>query len=280
MILPMILVISSKDVYAAKRLKQEALHRGILLEVANAANLAKNGFNADLTRYSCLYVRNPYDGNNPRLIPKVVDFAKKFKAAGKRVVDAVLAEGELGKGKWVDYQKLKKAGLPIPKTNFLFKGQPAAIGYPLIVKWIYGMKGRSTFLVKFEHDLSSVPAHIPKHELMAQEFIRADFEYKVITVGYKALPAVLRFKIKDSGFRVDLKTHGVLKSSAVPNIIELAQKASKTLKRELAKVDILEAGGKYYILEVNRFPGLESFEKSTKYNVAGAFLEYLQTGQN
>ena len=48
------------------------------------------------------------------------------------------------------------------------------------------------------------------------------------------------------------------------------------LKKEgRSHADILEKDGKFFILEVNRFPGLESFEKLTKYNVGKEFLKYL-----
>jgi glutathione synthase/RimK-type ligase-like ATP-grasp enzyme len=40
-------------------------------------------------------------------------------------------------------------------------------------------------------------------------------------------------------------------------------------------VDILEKAGKFYVLEVNRFPGLKSFEQQTKSNIYAKFIEYL-----
>jgi hypothetical protein len=62
----------------------------------------------------------------------------------------------------------------------------------------------------------------------------------------------------------------------IKKIIQFAEQSSFVLKRELAKVDILESQGKFYILEVNRFPGLKSFEELTKYKVFMEFLRYLQ----
>ena len=61
----------------------------------------------------------------------------------------------------------------------------------------------------------------------------------------------------------------------------IAEKASKVLGRELSKIDILEDYmGKLYILEVNRFPGLKSFEELTGFNVAGEFVKYLEKCYN
>ena len=61
----------------------------------------------------------------------------------------------------------------------------------------------------------------------------------------------------------------------IKKIVYLAEQSSELLKRELAKVDILESAGKFYVLEVNRFPGLKSFEELTKFNVTAEFLRYL-----
>ena len=60
-------------------------------------------------------------------------------------------------------------------------------------------------------------------------------------------------------------------------MIALAERAARVLGRELAKVDIIQdAEGELFILEVNRWPGFQNFEKLTGYNVAGEFVGYLQ----
>ena len=166
------------------------------------------------------------------------------------------------------------------------------------------MKAKGTFLIKQKSDFKKIPIMIPTKELMAQDYIEADYEYKIITVGYKALPVVLRFKfdkkkgrivfasysvipsqVWSRGIPYRLKAKGSLHSDAlsrddkVRRVIKLAERASKTLGRELAKVDILEKAGKFYILEVNRFPGLESFESLTKYNAVREFINYLTQGK-
>jgi hypothetical protein len=119
---------------------------------------------------------------------------------------------------------------------------------------------------------------------MQQEYIEADWEYKIITVGYKALPVILRFKFNKKSGRVDFSSarrvpiygpFGLPMNRHATNLPQLAELAAKTLGRELAKVDILEKAGKFYVLEVNRFPGLKSFEQQTKSNIYAKFIEYL-----
>jgi len=315
----MILVISSKKVYAAKRLKKEAAIANCGLRIMDMQDLVNCNFKIDLKKFDVLYIRDPYLKGNAEYLPQIIKLAKRFKAAGKKVVDSAIADGELGQGKWADYQQLQKADLPIPKTHLLSgyllpptrldsaarlvfarakRVEPRRTSYPLVLKWTYGFKAKNVFLIKNQEQLKKIlPLH-SKKEWLVQEFIQADYEYKVITVGYKALPIILRFKIKDGGFRTDFSSHSVIlnpkcysrgeeslykdeilrsaQDDAIKEVAKLAESASRLLKRELAKVDILEVKGKFYILEVNRFPGLKSFEELTKFNVVKAFLGYLQ----
>lgn len=290
--LSMILVISSKKVYAAKRILQEAEIRNEKLEIMDVWDLAACNFKIDIGKYDVLYVRDPYLNGGAKHLPQIVKLAKKFKAAGKKVVDSAITDGNIGKGKWTDYQKLQKAGLHIPETKLLSDYPLPIIHYPLILKWVYGFKARDVFFIQNPDRLKEIlPSH-PKKEWLIQEFIKADYEYKIITVGFKALPVILRFKIKKNGFRMDFGKCEVLQSEdageaggrqlnggrrLLPRqIIDLAESSSLLLKRELAKVDILELNGKFYVLEVNRFPGLQSFERQAKFNVLGQFLGYLQ----
>ncbi len=338
----MIYVISPKNLYAVERLLKEAKFLNYKLRILDLKSLVSKGFRIPITSRDVLYVRNPYlspvrslmrsrasspdesgltsNGVNgdPKYIPNIIKLAKNFKAKGGRVVDANIAKGEIGKGKWEDYKKLKKAGLLIPKTTKIVDSEQWSViskqketnyslpttHFPLVLKWIYGMKAKGTFLIQNQKQLKKIlPLH-PKQEWLVQEFIKAKYEYKVICIGYKALPVVLRFEFNKSLGRADFNSFDVLAchpgsgfgiqkikeyhsgsflplegggGEGVKTVIRKAEQASKTLGRELSKVDILEdQRGRLYILEVNRFPGLKSFEQLTKFNVFGKFIEYLQ----
>lgn len=293
----MILVISPADTYAAKRLIEEAKKTGITLDVLNPRLLAKADLRELANKYKVLYARNPFYAQSPMYLPYVISLAEEFKLSGKKVVDENVAKGRLGLGKWEDYQNLKTAGILAPKTEKL---KPEVYENPrlepYVLKWIYGLRGKSSFFIhpaQTSAETKNVLAAHPAHEWLMQEYIEADYEYKVITVGYKSLPIILRFKIKSSGFMVDYQSaeiFGLSASGFLPSnnkradllkaAASLAEAASQALGRELAKVDILQKGGKLYVLEVNRFPGLKSFETLAKYNVAAEFLAYLRQKAN
>jgi glutathione synthase/RimK-type ligase-like ATP-grasp enzyme len=277
----MILLISSKNLFATKRLVKEARIMKLGLRVLDLEDLIKFNFKVPVKKGDVLYVRNPYLEGKADFLPEIIQLAKVFKKAGGRVVDSNITKGDLGKGKWEDYKKLKLVGIPIPKTGLFQKLKTfslQAINYklPAVVKWIYGLKGRSVFLVKNVEDIKRIPSNIPKKELLVQEYIQAEYEYKVVVVGFKVLPQVLRFKTLNTGLKIDYAKYELLERSQAKQVCNLAEKAAKTLGRELCKVDILEKNGKYYVLEVNRFPGLQGFENLMEYNVFKAFIEYLQ----
>jgi glutathione synthase/RimK-type ligase-like ATP-grasp enzyme len=272
----MILVISSKNSYATQRLVKEAKGKKLEVRVMDIQDLIAVNFKVQANGFDILYVRNPYLNQSAQYLPNIIKLAKTFKAAGKRVVDANISSGFLGKGKWKDYQVLKKAGLPIPETYKYEQKIKFSKTHPksYFLKWIYGFRGKGIFTVKSDMGESLIPNNVAKAELMHQEFIVSDYEYKVMCVGYKSLPVVLKFGM-DKMLRPDFKNFKVLKKTTCNNVVALAEKSAKVLGRELSKIDILEKDGKFYILEVNRFPGFKSFEQLTKFNVAKEFLKYL-----
>lgn len=272
----MILIISTKNVYAARRLKQELGIRNYEVEILSVEDLVKAKFKFNITEYSCLYIRNPYFKTSSKYIPKIIALAKAFKAAGKKVVDENITKGFLGVGKIRSYNELLKAKISIPNTYTLNIDKLLLNNYPFILKWEFGMQGKDTFLVKSKTELTKTLKLHPKREWILQEYIEADYEYKVITIGYKSLPIVLRFDFNKQLGRVDFEKSKVININKVKDLKEISEKASKTLGRELAKVDILEKDGKLYVLEVNRCPGLKSFEELTRFNVIKEFVKHLQ----
>jgi glutathione synthase/RimK-type ligase-like ATP-grasp enzyme len=315
----MILVISSKNSYATERLVEEARDKRLEVRVMDLKDLIAADFKVDPSGFDVLYIRNPYLNGSPKYLPKIIKLAKQFRAAGKKVVDANIAKGFLGQGKWEDYKILKKYKLPIPKTALL-SSKTIPKKFPFIVKWMFGFKGKNVFLINSQQEFGKAFKKYSQDELMVQEFVSAEYEYKVVTVGYKALPVVLRFNINPKNYRPDFIKYKVItwrhsepqtgkrqggeeshprteilglhsdvsqrlirlrrtlaQDDAIAHVVKLAEKAAKVLGRELSKIDILEKDGKFYILEVNRFPGLDSFEKLTNFNVAGEFIRVLQS---
>ncbi|MCC7356603.1 MAG: hypothetical protein IT410_03245, partial [Candidatus Doudnabacteria bacterium] len=145
------------------------------------------------------------------------------------------------------------------------------------LKWVYGFGGKEVHLVKDDAHVQKVLSQISKDELLAQEFIKAKYEYKVITIGYRSVPVVLRLETNKETFKPDFQKHQNINIEECVAVVEIAEKSAKLLGRELSKVDILEDfDGNLFVLEVNRWPGLKNFEKLTRYNVVKDFVKYFK----
>ncbi len=266
-----LLLISPIRAYATKRLVAEVADQKIELTVMPIGELARLNYAVNPADYDALYIRQAYlefdRQASAEHLSKVIDVARQFKDAGKVVVDQSIAEGDLGLGKYEALKKLRQGGIQVPGTD--------GLSYPFIAKWNYGFGSKHTYLIKTPDDLKKPQQKYSSDQIIMQEFIKADFEYKLITVGYKSLPVIIKLKMNHNKFLPDLTQPQVLSINEVPAVVELAETAAKILKRELAKVDILEAGGQLYLLEVNRWPGFQHFETVSKFNVAAEFLRYI-----
>lgn len=267
------LITTPKNVYATRRLKEEAAGIGMELECRDVNDLARSFWQVELSDFQALWVRqaNPFYDN-------VIKLAKQFAAAGKLVVDSTIPEQGITDGKFELTAQLTADGLAVPKTFLFTKNTLAQMGYPVIVKWNYGAKGKHVHLVGNPVELERTLAQYNHKQLILQEYIAADYEYKVITVGFASLPVVVRYVYAKA--RANLLQAEVLDAAAVPHIVALAEAGARALGRELAKVDLLEKNGTAYLLEVNRQPGLELFEKASGVNVASIFLQYIANKLN
>ena len=263
-----VLLVSPKQAYATQRLLEEFKKASVEVECFDIQELAGNNFEIDIDKYETLYVRQAYP-----YFDDVMSLAKRFTEVGKRVVDANIVEG-IGDGKGQIYKRLSEAGVPIPQTSkFLDNKKP----FPYILKWVYGFGGKEVHLVKDDAHVQKVLSQISKDELLAQEFIKAKYEYKVITIGYRSVPVVLRLETNKETFKPDFQKHQNINIEECVAVVEIAEKSAKLLGRELSKVDILEDfDGNLFVLEVNRWPGLKNFEKLTRYNVVKDFVKYFK----
>ncbi len=268
MLLGMILLISPTIAYATKRFIEECNKASVAVESFDVEQLAARNFEVGVERYDALYVRQAYP-----YFAEVVALAGRFAAAGKRVVDANIIEG-IGEGKAEVYRRLVAANVPIPET-VLFANYKKS--FPYILKWVYGFGGKQVHLVHDDAHVRSVLAQHPAKELLAQEFIKARYEYKVITIGYASIAVVLRLETTHDTFKPDFGKHQTVGREACVDVVTLAERAAQALGRELAKVDILEDfDGNLFVLEVNRWPGLHNFEDLTGYNVVKDFVQYVK----
>lgn len=217
-------------------------------------------------------------------VSEALTVARLFRDAGKVVVDTSLTDEGYALSKMHDYVLLSRAGVAVPKTYQCADPERAeryaeSLGYPCVLKAVFGSEGRNVFKADSRRQFRKILWRRRAGEFMVQEFLPAEVDYRVITVGYRALPVMVRRKPQPGEFRTnfDFKEEVVsLPTDEYPDMKEIAERAARTLRREFSGVDIRYRGDEPTILEANRRPGFKGFEEATGYDVAGAFIEYVR----
>jgi RimK family alpha-L-glutamate ligase len=288
-----ILWLGWEDMYATRRMCQVAKSGGVHLDAIEIFNVSfisdnhRNGiFYKDIdlvAKYDVLVVRTyfPY-------ISEVLTIARLFHEAGKVVIDQSLTDEGYSVSKQHDYILLAKNNLPVPETRQVFNPVEVEafadqVGYPCILKGVHGAHGSTVFMIKNADQLRRWLWRFPIGELAVQEFLPADEDYRVLTVGYKALPVIISRKPAPGDFRTNFAVNGTSRSHPLtdfPELAQIAEKAARLMRREFAGVDIRFKGSQPMILEVNRRPSFEGFEQATGFDVAGEFLKHIMARVN
>lgn len=190
----------------------------------------------------------------------------------------------------IDYLRQTESNLPYPDSAVVFniKGAKIAIdkfSYPVIVKTSMGRQGTGVYLCNNFSDVDNAINEIHKTQAKSaiiREFIPNDGDLRIFTVGYKAIGAMKRVPTREGEFRSNISQGGKGEKfdlEKYPEIKDLAEKAARVTRNEIAGVDIIinKNTGKFYILEVNPSPQFEGLEKYTGINVAREIIKYFES---
>lgn len=205
----------------------------------------------------------------------------------KGAVSAISIDGLLNSRKKLrSLQILSNANIPIPDSIQL--GVNPRIdriieqlgGLPIIVKLPEGTHGHGVMLAESKYELENlIRRHQhPKKKLLLQKFIPESKgeDLRAIVVNGKVVASMKR-KARPGEFRSNLHLGGSsihVKLDSREEATAIA--AAKALKLEVAGVDMLQSDSGPLILEVNPSPGLEGIEGTTKVDVAGHIVQYLE----
>jgi ribosomal protein S6--L-glutamate ligase len=181
---------------------------------------------------------------------------------------------------------MSKSGLPIPKTTVvtdlddIWPAIHIAGGLPVIIKLIRGTQGRGVYLATQMKTVETIlkTVHRLKEQVLVQEFIKESHgtDIRIIVVGNMCVAAMRRTAAKGD-FRSNLHRGG----SALPVSLDqtskqLATRAAQAHGLGVAGVDIIYSARGPLLLEVNSSPGLEGIEATTKVDIAGEIVRYLE----
>jgi len=175
---------------------------------------------------------------------------------------------------------LSQAGVPtVPSWIFAHPQEWEAFlsqaQYPLIVKGAFGSHGRKVFVSKNKKEALAVIEKEHLESVIFQPLISTPFWVRALVLGGKCQGAVKR-KVKERFLpRKEENFSPLLSESDYQEISTLSQKAAAVLKADFVGVDLLFYQNRWLILEVNRTPQFQIFEKRTKINIAARIIRFL-----
>ncbi|MBI2529746.1 MAG: RimK family alpha-L-glutamate ligase [Candidatus Diapherotrites archaeon] len=269
-------IIGSTSSYGSKRILEEAQkrrHYAELIAIDDVLNKTKSLSEFDAALFYGISL-HPKEAS---------EMAARLLKNKKTVVDEVIAGGILN-NKMNTCGKMQGVNIPYPKS-FEFDNLQDAIrkiaqlDFPIVIKPLDGRKGRGIEVFDCMEEAAVYLSRNGTENKMAQEFIpNAGNDIRVIAIGGKALGAIRRIA-KRGEFRANIALGASAEKTELTNELKtIAEKAAQAMHYEFAGIDIIEDAhtGKLFVLEVNRSPQFEAFEKCTKINVAGELVKYIE----
>lgn len=196
----------------------------------------------------------------------------------KTVIDQVIGENYIA-GKMYESYLLSQSGVATPLTMQIFADEnkikiSEKINFPIIAKPIVGSKGRGVQKIENQTELNNFVILEEKDKFIFQEYISISYDIRVFVVGNKVLGAMKRF-VREDDFRSNASLGSkVEKMELTDSLINLALKSVQAYGYEVAGVDIVNEGGKEYVLEVNNAPQWSAFKRVTGINPVDEIIKY------
>jgi len=132
---------------------------------------------------------------------------------------------------------------------------------PIIVKAARLGGGKAVYLAKSIDQIKHILKKNPRMEIILQEFIPNDLEYRIMVLGGKAAVAEFKVRTQKKEFRnnaaVGAKEIFINIKDVPRSLKETCVRAAKIMDIQVAGVDAIEGkDGKHYLTEVNSAPGL------------------------
>ena len=193
--------------------------------------------------------------------------------------------------------KLIENDIPTPDVCLAFNKESSIkaiedeIKYPAIIKPIMGSWGR---LIAKLDDHNNAISNLECRDTMGNIFQKIYYlqkfipeldsskptDMRIFVIGDKCIAGMGRFH-PEKDFRANLAIGGKAEPIQITAELEkISISASKAVDGEIVGVDIMEAGGKLYVIEVNGTPQFKGIMESTKVNIAKEIVDYILKFQN
>lgn len=240
----------------------------------------------DICRYDLVFLR----GITSRNIFIATTVAMVLEKLGIKYFDTLYSEAGPHRSKLGSLVKLVGSTICIPKTLYFadknytkhYREISCGLGSPFVAKEMSLQKGKGVHRIYCLKDLRTLPAQTKRgseNEYFFQKFIEKDHEYRILVLGKKIGVWEEKISASKDEFRNNIALGAreiFLNVKDIPSKLEtLAINAADSLGIQVAGVDVIvDVHGKYFVLEVNRGPGLTYDESvSPEFKAIAEFLE-------
>ena len=144
------------------------------------------------------------------------------------------------------------------------------LGFPLIVKRVYGSLGEGVYLAHNMEELRELYSKIYRNPLLFQKYVPSKYgkSIRVLIIDGKVVGGFVRYNKDDFRSNYGDNANGELLDNP-KDCYEFSQRIADLLKIEYAGIDLLlEPDGKPTLCEINSNAFFEEFEKVTGINIA------------
>lgn len=275
--------------YSTRRLKEAALARGHKVKVLDTLQ-----FSIEVERGKPeLLFKSKYLSRYDAVIPRIGASITYFGTAVVRQfeqLDVYTPSSANGiansRDKLRALQILSRHDIGLPHTAFVRRKQdvlPAIErvgGAPVIIKLLEGTQGVGVILADSVKVAEAIIETLQstKHNVLIQKFVgeSAGTDIRAFVVGDRVVAAMRRVA-QGGDFRSNVHRGGLAQAVDLdPAYRETAIRSAQIMGLKVAGVDMLEGKDGPQVMEVNSSPGLEGIETSTKLDVAGAIMDFIE----
>jgi len=194
---------------------------------------------------------------------------------------------EIVKDKLYSHQILAERNLPIPKTMLVkfpvdVELVESRLGFPVVVKTLYGSQGSGVFLCESKKQLTDLIQLVEvtkgSANIILQEFIESSKgrDLRVFTIGGRAIACIER-NAPEGEFKANFSQGGTVSPYEItPEIEWLAVEASRIFNLDIAGIDLLFDGEHYRVCEANSAPGFEAIEECLEINIPKEIFHFIR----
>ena len=191
--------------------------------------------------------------------------------------------------------RLADYGIKQPKTTLINDPEKSALAFdkldtkmPVIMKTLRGSKGVGVLFIESEKALDSIVQLIYKQDedtdLLLQEYIKTDYDVRVLVLGGKVL-ATMKRPVIEGDFRSNVSQGSKPEKIELTELeIEESLKAAKAVNGVWTAVDFIPSKNREkeppFVIEVNSSPGTEGMEEASGQNISKEIIEFFADKKN